>query len=42
MRSEIDQFQFNVTVTKGPYFNYVSMFLTISDQLSNLVSMLTK
>ena len=28
--------------TKGPYFNYVSTFLTIFDQLSNLVSMFTK
>ena len=27
---------------KGPYFNYVSTFLTIFDQLSNLVSMFTK
>ena len=26
---------------KGSYFNYVSMFLTIFDQLSNLVSMFT-
>ena len=27
---------------KGPYFNYVSMFLTIFDQINNLVSMFTK
>ena len=27
---------------KGPYFNYVSTFLTIFDQLSNLVSIFTK
>ena len=27
---------------KGPYFNYVSTFLTIFDQLSNPVSMFTK
>ena len=29
-------------LSKGPYFNYVSTFLTIVDQLSNLVSMFTK
>ena len=29
-------------LTRGPYFNYVSTFLTIFDQLSNLVSMFTK
>ena len=28
-------------ITKGSYFNYVSMFLPIFDQLSTLVSMLT-
>ena len=28
--------------SKGPYFNYVSTFLTIFDQLSNLVNMFTK
>ena len=27
---------------KGPYFNYVSTFLTNFDQLSNLVSMINK
>ena len=31
-----------VSSIKGPYFNYVSTFLTIFDQLSNLVSMFTK
>ena len=30
------------TNIKGPYFNYVSTFLTIFDQVSNLVSMFTK
>ena len=27
--------------TKGPYFNYISTFLSISDQLSTLVSIFT-
>ena len=27
---------------KGPYFNYVSMFLSIFDQLSTLVRVFTK
>ena len=27
--------------SKGPYFNYVSMFLSIFDQLSTLVSIFT-
>ena len=29
-------------ISKGPYFNYVSMFLSIFDQLSTLVCMFTK
>ena len=31
----------NLFLTKGPYFNYVSTFLYIFDQLSTLVSIFT-
>ena len=33
---------FSEDFPKGPYFNYVSMFLSIFDQLSTLVSMFSK
>ena len=32
---------FFLTLLKGPYFNYVSTFLSIFDQISTLVSILT-
>ena len=36
---EVFTFSHFIRFNKGPYFNYVSTFLTIFDQLSNLVSM---
>ena len=34
--------KFVIFLGKGSYYNYVSMFLTIFDQLSNLVTVFTK